>query len=173
MALRSASHGDAYPNKTPEHFTFPRILRFLYLRTSIPNSFPPGPVPFLYSFNPHVEVLWYPTMAQFDPNVLASAFVTLGVAALALVCRLVARRMTKVSLWFDDYFAIFAFVCPPDFQIEVTFFSLIPLLQLFAASWSAMMITCEKSLPAQLFTSTSNGCRRDHPCRAWKATRRC
>ncbi|EXL66852.1 hypothetical protein FOPG_16996 [Fusarium oxysporum f. sp. conglutinans race 2 54008] len=60
-------------------------------------------------------------MAQFDPNVLASASVTLGVAALALVCRLVARRMTKMSLWFDDYLAIFAF--------------------LFAASWSAMMIT--------------------------------
>ncbi|KAH7202977.1 hypothetical protein BKA60DRAFT_656978 [Fusarium oxysporum] len=60
-------------------------------------------------------------MAQLDPNVLASASVTLGVAALALVCRLVARRMTKMSLWFDDYFAIFAF--------------------LFAASWSAMMIT--------------------------------
>jgi hypothetical protein len=76
---------------------------------------------FLYSFNPHVEVLWYSTMAQFDLNVLASASVTLGVAALALVCRLVARRMTKMSLWFDDYFAIFAFVCPPDFQMEETF----------------------------------------------------
>lgn len=50
-------------------------------------------------------------MAQFDPNIVVSVFVTMVVAALALTGRLVARRMTKVVLWLDDYFAISAFVC--------------------------------------------------------------
>ncbi|KAH7109998.1 hypothetical protein B0J13DRAFT_578421 [Dactylonectria estremocensis] len=59
-------------------------------------------------------------MAQFNPNVAVSVFVTMVAAALALTGRLVARRMTKVVLWLDDYFAISAFV--------------------FACSWSAVMV---------------------------------
>ncbi|CAH0019933.1 unnamed protein product [Clonostachys rhizophaga] len=56
-------------------------------------------------------------MAQFDPNFVVSVFVTMVVAALALTGRLVARCMTKVVLWLDDYFAISAFgLCMPGLE---------------------------------------------------------
>jgi hypothetical protein len=49
-------------------------------------------------------------MAGYQPDVYASISITFAVAAVALGCRLAARRMTKQRYWFDDYFAVIAFV---------------------------------------------------------------
>lgn len=38
-------------------------------------------------------------------------FVTFAAATISLVLRLIARRLTKISLWFDDYLSILAFLC--------------------------------------------------------------
>jgi hypothetical protein len=43
-------------------------------------------------------------------DVYTSIFITMGAASTALILRLMARRMTKVPLWYDDYFAVVAFV---------------------------------------------------------------
>lgn len=37
--------------------------------------------------------------------------ITFAAATLTLLLRLVARRVTKVSLWFDDYLALLAYLC--------------------------------------------------------------
>lgn len=37
--------------------------------------------------------------------------VTFTAATLTVILRLVARRVTKVRLWYDDYIAIVAFLC--------------------------------------------------------------
>ncbi|KAH9904415.1 hypothetical protein F4778DRAFT_61982 [Xylariomycetidae sp. FL2044] len=46
--------------------------------------------------------------ANLQPDLYASASIPLLAATSALVLRLVARRMTKQPLWFDDYFVIFS-----------------------------------------------------------------
>ncbi|VTT68411.1 unnamed protein product [Fusarium fujikuroi] len=45
-------------------------------------------------------------MAGLQPDIYAAISITWVAAFLALSLRLKARRMTKMSLWFDDYFAI-------------------------------------------------------------------
>ncbi|KAL2202612.1 hypothetical protein CC79DRAFT_1337298 [Sarocladium strictum] len=50
-------------------------------------------------------------MAGYQPDIYASIAITFAVAAVALACRLTARRITKQKYWFDDYFAVVAFVC--------------------------------------------------------------
>ncbi|KAF5693593.1 integral membrane protein [Fusarium denticulatum] len=47
-------------------------------------------------------------MAGLQPDIYAAISITWVAAFLALGLRLKARRMTKMSLWFDDYFAIIA-----------------------------------------------------------------
>jgi hypothetical protein len=49
-------------------------------------------------------------MAGYQPDIYASIAITFAVAAVALACRLTARRITKQKYWFDDYFAVVAFV---------------------------------------------------------------
>lgn len=49
-------------------------------------------------------------MAGLQPDIYAAISITWVAAFLALSLRLKARRMTKMSLWFDDYFAIIALV---------------------------------------------------------------
>lgn len=43
-------------------------------------------------------------------NVYVCLGVTLAAAVTTLILRLAARRITKISLWWDDYLAILAFV---------------------------------------------------------------
>ncbi|KAM0082180.1 hypothetical protein ACKRZS_005677 [Fusarium odoratissimum] len=47
-------------------------------------------------------------MAGLQPDIYAAISITWAAASLALGLRLKARRMTKMNLWFDDYFAIIA-----------------------------------------------------------------
>ncbi|KAI1033749.1 hypothetical protein LB503_011132 [Fusarium chuoi] len=49
-------------------------------------------------------------MAGLQPDIYAAISITWVAAFLALSLRLKARRMTKMSVWFDDYFAIIALV---------------------------------------------------------------
>ncbi|CAJ0554972.1 Ff.00g134850.m01.CDS01 [Fusarium sp. VM40] len=41
-----------------------------------------------------------------DASVLSSLLITFSLATILLVCRLVSRKITHVSLWWDDYFAM-------------------------------------------------------------------
>ncbi|KAF4967880.1 hypothetical protein FSARC_4647 [Fusarium sarcochroum] len=49
-------------------------------------------------------------MASSPPDIYAATSITWAVAIFALIMRLKARRMTKMKLWFDDYFAITALI---------------------------------------------------------------
>ncbi|KAF2472427.1 uncharacterized protein BDR25DRAFT_366447 [Lindgomyces ingoldianus] len=44
-------------------------------------------------------------------NAYVCLFVTFTAATICLALRLIARRITKLRLWFDDYLAIIAFIC--------------------------------------------------------------
>ena len=59
-------------------------------------------------------------MAGLQPDVYASIFITMAAASTALALRLIARRMTKVPLWYDDYFAVVAFVSGPWLRLSLT-----------------------------------------------------
>jgi hypothetical protein len=50
---------------------------------------------------------------DYRPDVIASIAVTLPLAALVLVLRLVARRMTRAGGGIDDWLAVLAFVRQP------------------------------------------------------------
>ncbi|KNG51835.1 integral membrane protein [Stemphylium lycopersici] len=45
-----------------------------------------------------------------DAGVMSAMIITFSIATLLLICRLISRRMTNVSLWWDDYFAVLAWV---------------------------------------------------------------
>lgn len=49
-------------------------------------------------------------MAGLESNLYVSTAITWVAAAVALVMRIMARRMMKISWWFDDWFCILAFV---------------------------------------------------------------
>lgn len=49
-------------------------------------------------------------MTGLQPNVFAAVSITWAAALTALVLRVVARRMTKMAWWIDDYFCVSAFV---------------------------------------------------------------
>ncbi|KAH7123112.1 hypothetical protein EDB81DRAFT_699967 [Dactylonectria macrodidyma] len=49
-------------------------------------------------------------MTGLQPNVYAAVSITWAAALPALVLRAVARRMTKMAWWFDDYFCVSAFI---------------------------------------------------------------
>lgn len=62
-------------------------------------------------------------MADYDTDVLAVIVATFGIAMVFLILRMVARKVTRVHLWWDDYLAIAAFV--------------------FSAAWCAVVMQCE------------------------------
>lgn len=45
-----------------------------------------------------------------DAGVMSAMIITFSIATLLVVCRLISRRMTNVALWWDDYFAMLAWV---------------------------------------------------------------
>jgi hypothetical protein len=49
-------------------------------------------------------------MAGLQPNIWAGVAIPWLAALVSLVMRVCARRMTKMSWWFDDYFSMLAFV---------------------------------------------------------------
>lgn len=49
-------------------------------------------------------------MAGLQADLYACLITTMTVATLALILRLNARMMTKFNFWFDDYFAVIAWV---------------------------------------------------------------
>ncbi|KAH6989552.1 hypothetical protein BKA56DRAFT_576029 [Ilyonectria sp. MPI-CAGE-AT-0026] len=49
-------------------------------------------------------------MAGLETNIYVSTGITWVAAFAALIMRMIARRMTKISWWYDDYFCIGAFV---------------------------------------------------------------
>ncbi|CEF79715.1 hypothetical protein SNK03_007548 [Fusarium graminearum] len=49
-------------------------------------------------------------MAGLQPNIWAGVAIPWLAALVSLVMRVCARRMTKMSWWFDDYFSILAFI---------------------------------------------------------------
>jgi hypothetical protein len=46
-----------------------------------------------------------------DIDVLVSVAVTLAMATAFMLLRMLARRMTRVALWWDDALAALAYVC--------------------------------------------------------------
>jgi hypothetical protein len=56
-------------------------------------------------------------------NAYVCILVTFATATISIVLRLIARRLTRISLWLDDYLAIIAF--------------------LFAGAWSGLVIWCK------------------------------
>lgn len=49
-------------------------------------------------------------MAGLEADIYASTAITWAAAIAALVMRIIARRMTRISWWYDDYFCVLAFV---------------------------------------------------------------
>lgn len=49
-------------------------------------------------------------MAGLQADLYTCLITTMTVATLALILRLNARMMTKFNFWFDDYFAVIAWV---------------------------------------------------------------
>jgi hypothetical protein len=49
-------------------------------------------------------------MQDLQVNVYVCIGITWFAALAALVMRVIARRMTRIEWWFDDYFCVFAFV---------------------------------------------------------------
>ena len=45
-----------------------------------------------------------------DAGVMSAMIITFSIATLLVVCSLISRRMTNVALWWDDYFAMLAWV---------------------------------------------------------------
>ncbi|KAI1851323.1 hypothetical protein JX266_003398 [Neoarthrinium moseri] len=60
-------------------------------------------------------------MESQQPNLFAVVAITMAAATLTLVLRLIARRMTKVPLWWDDYLCILAYF--------------------FGVAWSALLLS--------------------------------
>lgn len=57
------------------------------------------------------------TMAGLQVNLYAGIGVTWIAALATLIMRVIARRVTRVDWWFDDYFAISAFVRASPFHL--------------------------------------------------------
>lgn len=55
-------------------------------------------------------------MASRQVSLFVALSITGAAATAALVLRLVARRITKVSLWWDDFMCMGAYVC--DFTVR-------------------------------------------------------
>ncbi|CAH0019909.1 unnamed protein product, partial [Clonostachys rhizophaga] len=51
-----------------------------------------------------------PTMTGLQPNIFVGIAIPWGLATLALICRVIARRMKKVVWGYEDYFCFVAFV---------------------------------------------------------------
>lgn len=50
-------------------------------------------------------------MRDDTPNIIASAAITLPLATLALIARLIARRITKAGYGIDDALSVIGWVC--------------------------------------------------------------
>lgn len=50
-------------------------------------------------------------MRDDTPNIIASAAITLPLATLALIARLIARKITKAGYGIDDALAVVGWVC--------------------------------------------------------------
>lgn len=87
-------------------------------------------------------------MTGLQPNVFAAISITWAAALTALVLRVVARRMTKMAWWFDDYFCVSAFVSSPRADKEAG--------HIKAANWMKRALTSHTNtsyLPADTIPS--------------------
>jgi hypothetical protein len=64
-----------------------------------------------------------PSHASMQTNANICVYLTFSAATIAVVCRLIARRLTRLRLAFDDYLTIVAYI--------------------FAAVWTSIVIYCE------------------------------
>lgn len=67
-------------------------------------------------------------MASYDLSVVVVIATTFAIALAFIILRMVARRVTRVDIWWDDYLAIAAF--------------------LFSAAWCAVVMQCKCSQTA-------------------------
>jgi hypothetical protein len=79
---------------------------------------------------------------QVDINVMSSLYITFSLATLSMIGRLVARKITKVPLWWDDYLAIAAWVSSCMASSCVFAYSLLTPFQLMAVGWAAFTTYC-------------------------------
>lgn len=86
-------------------------------------------------------------MAGLQTNVYVAAIVTWTAALVALVLRVIARRITKQRWWVDDYFCVCAFV-----SLSACFFTYRNTyrLEIFASSYNILMIICKSYASGQL-----------------------
>lgn len=61
-------------------------------------------------------------MAGLQNNLYAGIGVTWIIALATLIMRVIARRVTRVNWWFDDYFSILAFVRASLFLLPKTIY---------------------------------------------------
>ena len=45
-----------------------------------------------------------------DAGVMSSQIISFTLASILVICRLVSRKITHVSLWYDDYFCMLSWV---------------------------------------------------------------
>ncbi|KAF2010741.1 hypothetical protein BU24DRAFT_426952 [Aaosphaeria arxii CBS 175.79] len=62
-------------------------------------------------------------MAGLQPNVYAAVFITMPAAIVALVLRLLSRRMIKMKYWFDDWFCVIAYIFALAYCIDVVYWT--------------------------------------------------
>lgn len=79
-------------------------------------------------------------MAGLQTNVYVAAIITWIAALVALILRVIARRMTKQRWWVDDYFCVSAFVslsaCFLTYKNPYK-------LETFASSYNILIIICK------------------------------
>lgn len=64
-----------------------------------------------------------PSHASRHTNANICVYITFSAATIAVVCRLIARRLTRLRLAFDDYLTVIAYI--------------------FAAAWTGIVICCK------------------------------
>ena len=74
-------------------------------------------------------------MAGLQPNIWAGVAIPWLAALTSLVMRVCARRMTKMSWWFDDYFSILAFI------FATGYCSIMVQCMLYTYNWSGLLLT--------------------------------
>lgn len=79
-------------------------------------------------------------MAGLQTNVYAAAIITWTAALVALILRVIARRLTNQRWWVDDYFCVSAFVSLSTYFL--TNAKAYP-LEIFATSYNILIIICK------------------------------
>lgn len=91
-----------------------------------------------------IEAQRYAVMVGHQASIWISIAIPWFAALMALSMRLWARRLTKMTWWLDDYFAILAFVSPCR-HLLLLGSRQTDILQIFATGYCGIMIECKNT----------------------------